>query len=112
MLNDRNNSAVSTALANVGLTAFQIAVVQAKVFKKTLEDVGNRADQTAKELERKAEERDKELRARLADQRGGVDIVVDGSKSDKSSSSKTNTANTDKSTNASAQKNGGVDITV
>lgn len=78
MLNDSSTSAV-TAPTNVGLTAFQVAVVQAKVFKKTLAEVSDRADDTAKALERKAEEQRQAVRERLAKQRGGVDIVVDGS---------------------------------
>ncbi len=78
MLSDSSNSAVSAAPTNVGLTAFQVAVVQAKVFKKTLAEVSDRADQTAEALERKAEEQRQAVRERLAKQRGGVDIVVDG----------------------------------
>lgn len=77
MLNDSSTSAV-TAPTNVGLTAFQVAVVQAKVFKKTLAEVSDRADDTAKVLERKAEEQRQAVRERLAKQRGGIDIVVDG----------------------------------
>lgn len=78
MLNDGSASAVSAAPTNVGLTAFQVAVVQAKVFKKTLAEVNDRADDTAKALERKAELQRQQVRERLAKQRGGVDIVVDG----------------------------------
>jgi hypothetical protein len=79
MLNESSTSAVLAAPTNVGLTAFQVAVVQAKVFKKTLAEVSDRADDTAKVLERKAEEQRQTVRERLAQQRGGVDIVVDGS---------------------------------
>jgi len=78
MLNDSSTSAVSAAPTNVGLTAFQVAVVQAKVFKKTLAEVSDRADETARALERKADEQRKQVRERLAAQRGGVDVVVDG----------------------------------
>lgn len=79
MLNDNSTSAVSAAPMNVGLTAFQVAVVQAKVFKKTLAEVSDRADETARTLEHKAEEQRQKVRERLAIQRGGIDIVVDGS---------------------------------
>ena len=78
MLNDSSISAVS-APANVGLTAFQVAVVQAKVFKKTLAEVSDRADATARVIERKADEQRQAVRERLAKQRGGVDVVVDDS---------------------------------
>ena len=110
MLIGNANSAASTAQANVGLTAFQIAVVQAKVFEKTLEEVSDRADQTAKELERKAVEEQKRVRERLAQARGGVDIVVDGA--DTSKSAATKDANAQNPAEAPAQDGGGVDITV
>jgi hypothetical protein len=109
MLIGNSNSAASTAQANVGLTAFQIAVVQAKVFKKTLEEVTDRADQTARELERQAVEEQKRVRERLAKERGGVDVVVDGTDSAKSDSAKN--ADAPKQADAPA-KVGGVDITV
>jgi len=80
MLNDSSTSAVAAAPTNVGLTAFQVAVVQAKVFKKTLAEVTDRAEDTARTLERKAEEQRQQVRERLAQQRGGIDIVVDDSK--------------------------------
>ena len=79
MLIESSISAVSAAPANVGLTAFQVAVVQAKVFKKTLAEVSDRADATARVIERKADEQRQAVRERLAKQRGGVDVVVDGS---------------------------------
>lgn len=80
MLNESSTSAVPTALANVGLTAFQVAVVQAKVFKQTLEDVSTRQKVEAEARERKAEEQRQRVRESLAKLRGGVDVVVDGSK--------------------------------
>lgn len=88
MLNESSTSAVPTALANVGLTAFQVAVVQAKVFEKTLEDVSIRQKEEAEARERKAEEQRQRVRKRLAEQRGGVDLVVDGSKASDAGESK------------------------
>ena len=56
MLIGNANSAASTAQANVGLTAFQIAVVQAKVFEKTLEEVSDRAMEIMREFSDKFEQ--------------------------------------------------------
>jgi 3-hydroxyacyl-CoA dehydrogenase len=79
MLGQGSQIAASAAPANVGLTAFQVAVVQAKVFEKTLEEVSDRAEKTAETLEQKAKAEQQRAREQLAKQRGGVDVVVDGS---------------------------------
>ena len=70
-----------TLSRNVGLTAFQIAVVQQKAFEETLERVSEKQSQVSEDIERRAEEA-REARAR---ERGGVDVVVredDGKRSD------------------------------
>ena len=74
MLIEGATSAVQAAPTNVGLTAFQVAVVQAKAFEKQLIEVGKSREQeaSAQEKRQKAHEED-------AEGRGGVDIVVGAS---------------------------------
>ncbi len=84
MLNENTTSAILAARANVGLTAFRVAVVQAKAFEKQLEEVNDRkaeefrAEKTRVE-EKNAAEQSQESRGAQAEERGGVDIVVDES---------------------------------
>jgi len=82
MLNESSTSAVQSALANVGLTAFQVAVVQAKVFKQTLEEVSTRQKEQVDAQERTTEEQRQRVRESLATLRNGVDVVVGGSEDD------------------------------
>ena len=77
MLIDKSLPAAQAAPANVGLTAYQVAVVQAKVLQETLKDVSARQAENTKEQQARAEERRE--RQRAAEERGGVDIVVGGS---------------------------------
>ncbi|NQU61177.1 MAG: hypothetical protein HQ512_08615 [Rhodospirillales bacterium] len=79
MLNESSTSAGSSAQASVGLTAFQVAVVQAKAFEKTLEEATNRREQEISALAKKAAEQRQKVRENLAEQRGGVDVVVESS---------------------------------
>jgi len=89
MLNESSGIAVSTAQATVGLTAFQVAVVQAKVFVKTLEEATDRKEQEARAQAQKSAEQRQKIRESLAKKRGGVDIVVDNSESAASATAKT-----------------------
>lgn len=84
MLNENTTSDVLTARANVGLTAFRVAVVQAKAFEKQLEEVNDRQAEEARADKARAEEKSaaeksQVLRQAQAEERGGVDIVVDES---------------------------------
>jgi len=85
MLDDRSTTAVLTAPANAGLTAFQVAVVQQKVFEKTLQEVSEKQELAAEVQARKSEAQRQRIRERIADLRGGVDVVVDDSPSEKAS---------------------------
>ena len=84
MLIENTTSAILAARANVGLTAFRVAVVQAKAFEKQLEEVNDRKAEEARAEKVKAEEKNtadhsQESRGAQAEERGGVDIVVDES---------------------------------
>jgi len=84
MLDKSATSAVQTAQANVGLTAFRVAVVQAKLFEEKLEGFKDRKAEEVKTEKAKAEERkdteeSQKAREAQAEERGGVDIVVDES---------------------------------
>ena len=57
---------------NAGLAAFEVAVVQQQEFQETLERVSEKQIEATKDQERKVEE----SRARQAEARGGVDVVV------------------------------------
>ena len=74
MLIEGSTSAVQSAPANVGLTAFQVAVVQAKVFEKQLIEVGKSREQEASAQEERQKAREEEVEGR-----GGVDVVVGAS---------------------------------
>lgn len=81
MLIENSSSAFQVAPANVGLTAFQVVVMRAKELEKTLQQVSARQAQDAKEQKARAEEERELQRAAeyAAEQRGGVDVFVDGS---------------------------------
>ena len=84
MLNENTTSVALAARANVGLTAFRVAVVQAKAFEKQLEEVNDRQAEEFKAEKARAEEKSateesQKLRQAQAEERGGVDIVVDES---------------------------------
>lgn len=79
MLNESSIIARPPAQANVGLTAYQVAAVQAKVFEKTLSDVTHRQEQALDEQARKSEEQRQKVREQIAEARGGVDVVVERS---------------------------------
>ncbi len=79
MLIDNSISAGSPARANVGLTAFQVAVAQVKVFEKTLEDVADRQERVADQQAQKSEAQRQKARQLIAEARGGVDVVVERS---------------------------------
>ena len=87
MLNEVSHNAASAVPTNVGLTAFQVAVVQAKVFEKTLEQVSEKREQETRAIEQKAAEQRQRVRERLAALRGGVDVVVDDKPEPKASDS-------------------------
>ena len=84
MLSKIATSAVSRAPADAGLTAFRVAVEQAKVFEKTLEEVSDRQEKETEFLVRKAEEQRQKVRENLAQVRGGLDIVVENDNSQSS----------------------------
>ena len=65
--------------ANVGLTAYKVAAVQAKVFVKTLSDVTNRQEQVVDEQARQSEAQRQKIRQQVAESRDGVDVVVESS---------------------------------
>ena len=81
MLNESSIFTRPPVQANVGLTAYQVAAVQAKVFEKTLSDVTRRQEQTLEEQARKSEEQRQKVREQIAEARGGVDFVVERSES-------------------------------
>ncbi len=81
MLSRINTVPVSRAPVDAGLTAFRVAVAQAKVFEKTIEEVNNRQVEQTEELVRKAEEQRQKVRENLAQVRGGLDIVVENDNS-------------------------------
>ncbi len=72
MLNDSSITARPPVQANVGLTAYQVAAVQAKVFVKTLSDVTQRQEQVVDEQARKSEAQRQKVRQQVAESRGGV----------------------------------------
>lgn len=79
MLNDSSITARPPFQVNVGLTAYQVAAVQAKVFVKTLSDVTQRQEQVVDEQARKSEAQRQKVRQQIAEARGGVDVVVERS---------------------------------
>ncbi len=79
MLHESSISAGTPVSANVGLTAFQVAVAQGKVFVKTLSDVTQRQEQVVEEQARKSEAQRQKVRQLIAEARGGVDVVVERS---------------------------------
>lgn len=85
MLNENTTSAILAARANVGLTAFRVAVVQARAFEEQLKEVNDhkaeevRAEKARAE-EKNAAEQSQESRGAQAEERGGIDIVVDESR--------------------------------
>ncbi|MCH7937041.1 MAG: hypothetical protein IH994_08120 [Proteobacteria bacterium] len=79
-----NASPISIGLlvrANVGLTAFRVAAVQAKVFEKTLEEVTDRQEQVVNEQARKSKALRQKVSQQAAEAQGGVDVVVERSES-------------------------------
>ena len=79
MLNVSSTTTPLPVQANVGLTAYQVAAVQAKVFEKTLSDVTRRQEEVVDEQARKSEAQRQKVREQLAEARGGFDVVVESS---------------------------------
>ena len=77
MLHSGSISSGSPVQANVGLTAFQVAVAQVKVFERTLKDVADRQERVADEQAEKSEAQRQKVRQQIAEARGGVDVVVE-----------------------------------
>ncbi|MDA0305571.1 MAG: hypothetical protein O3B76_04700 [Proteobacteria bacterium] len=110
MLSELATSSLSRGPADAGLTAFRVAVAQAKVFEKTIEEVNKRQEQDNESLARDSEEQRQRVRENLAQARGGLDVVVGNDNAQSASSSQP--AVEAASASASASKGQGVNIEV
>jgi len=117
MLSELATSSLSRGPADAGLTAFRVAVAQAKAFEKTIEEVSKRNEQDNESLARDAEEQRKRVRENLAQSRGGLDIVVENDNASSISSSQrlaveAASASDSDSTSASASSSKGQGVNI